>query len=68
MGGEVVDGRLQGALAVSRGFGDFIYKPVLTAVPNVQTYSLGKSDFCLVVACDGVWDVMTDIDAVVLCL
>ncbi|KAH0572618.1 Protein phosphatase 2C [Spironucleus salmonicida] len=68
MGGYVQDGRLQGLLAVARSFGDFLYKPFLTAAPYVSTYQLNQRDFAIIIACDGVWDVICDIDASILAL
>lgn len=68
-GGFVMNGRVDGGLAVSRAFGDFIYKqrpdlpaaeqkvsaePTVDAVPREHD----KDNF-LLLACDGVWDVMS---------
>lgn len=56
-------------MAVARAFGDFDYKsnPTLgpehqavTVIPDVKTYSRSPKDLYLVLACDGVWDVMTN--------
>eukprot|EP00039_Didymoeca_costata_P009786 m.130354 g.130354 ORF g.130354 m.130354 type:complete len:378 (-) comp14602_c0_seq1:4874-6007(-) len=68
-GGYVISGRVDGGLAVSRALGDFGYKniperpatdqkvssqPTVDVVPRVP----GKDQF-LLIACDGVWDVMS---------
>ncbi|KAK6753093.1 hypothetical protein RB195_012600 [Necator americanus] len=67
-GGSVMIQRINGSLAVSRAFGDFEYKNVPGLEPNKQLVSpepdvyvlerqKDKDEF-LVVACDGVYDVM----------
>lgn len=73
-GGYVVGGRVDGGLAVSRAFGDFEYK-MRTDLPAVRQKVSAEPE-CLVllrdpprdefllVACDGIWDVMTNQAAV----
>lgn len=49
-------------LAVSRAFGDAQLKhpsPVITVEPEITITDLTKDDLLLVVACDGVWDVLS---------
>ena len=36
----------------------------VSAAPHVQTIDLNESDEFLILACDGVWDVMTDDECV----
>jgi len=68
-------------LAVSRAFGDLLMKEpqaygcagatgeLVTAIPELQTYELHPTeDRFLVLACDGVWDVLGDDDAVAVCV
>lgn len=68
-------------LAVSRAFGDLLMKEpqrygcagatgeLVTAVPEIHTYDLHPTeDRFLVLACDGVWDVLGDDDAVAVCI
>jgi len=68
-------------LAVSRAFGDLLMKEpqrygcaqvtgeLVTAVPEIHTYDLHPiEDRFLVVACDGIWDVLGDDDAVSVCM
>ena len=55
--------RIKG-LSVSRAFGDFDCKPEVSHVPEIFDYELNTengvvSDKFLVLACDGLWDVMT---------
>lgn len=56
--------RLQGRLAVSRAFGDFSLKPYVIAQPEILVHPISKLDEFLILACDGVWDVLTNQQAV----
>jgi serine/threonine protein phosphatase PrpC len=61
-GGRVVNlgvPRVQGLLAVSRAIGDRILKPYVTAEPRIIEGYLGRENDYAIVACDGVWDVLT---------
>lgn len=61
-GGWVVSlgvARVQGILAVSRAIGDRIFKPFVTAEPRIVEGYLGRENDYAVIACDGVWDVLT---------
>ncbi|CAK0819465.1 unnamed protein product [Prorocentrum cordatum] len=68
-------------LAVSRAFGDLLLKEpqrygcqgatgeLVTATPEIHTCELHPAeDRFLVLACDGIWDVLGDDDAVAICL
>lgn len=55
-------GRLMGTLAVSRAIGDFAIDGVMR-VPSMTAYTLKKNDTRLVLACDGIFDVMTNEEA-----
>ena len=70
-GGWIHNGRLHGVLAVSRAFGDAEHKTLkerfwetkfaadpLIVAPDVRVHTLRPRDEFLVLACDGVWDVM----------
>lgn len=46
------------SLAVSRAIGDQKFKPWCIAEPFIKNYSLKNSGF-LILACDGLWDVMS---------
>jgi serine/threonine protein phosphatase PrpC len=64
-GGFVIKSRVLGILAVSRSFGDHGMKDFVTANPHVSEIDLNNNGDCpfLILACDGVWDVLTDKDA-----
>lgn len=50
--------RVNGTLAVSRSFGDFYLKPLVTAEPEIFTYTLDDTNKIIFVASDGIWDVV----------
>jgi len=56
--------RVQGTLAMSRALGDASLKPFVTAEPRIVEGTLGQSDELVVIACDGLWDVLTSEEAV----
>jgi len=71
-GGSVMIHRVNGSLAVSRALGDFEYKSVEGRGPTEQLVSPAPEIFVeprrpdedefLVLACDGIWDVMSNED------
>lgn len=69
LGGKVLFGRVDGELAVSRAFGDIMYKKpaakanFVVADPFVNKIQLDRSCKYLILACDGLWDVMTHEEA-----
>jgi len=65
-GGDVRGKRVNGVLAVSRALGDHLMlkeNDVVSASPYVTTTELTDLDDYLILACDGVWDVMSNQDA-----
>jgi serine/threonine protein phosphatase PrpC len=58
--------RVNGVLAISRALGDHMLKEndVVTCSPYCQHAEVQPRDSLLILACDGVWDVMEDQDAV----
>lgn len=56
--------RVLGILAVSRSFGNQGMKEFVTSSPHVSETSLCSDCSFLLLACDGVWDVFTDDEAV----
>ena len=70
-GGFVEFGRVNGNLALSRAFGDFEYKQayhqgksalecIVTCMPDVTHVELTTEDEFIVIACDGIWDCLTN--------
>lgn len=51
-------------LSVSRAFGDFDTKPYITHIPEIYKIKINKDDKFVVLACDGLWDVMTNQEVV----
>ena len=69
LGGEIKQDRNGGDwrikdLSVSRAFGDIVAEPFLTNNPDIFRYRLDKTDKFVIMACDGLWDVMSNQDAV----
>lgn len=60
--GVTVDGRIKRKLAVARALGDFWCGEGLFVVPDITSFEISDDDVGFVVACDGLWDVMTDED------
>ena len=67
-GSHVKFNRVNGDLAVSRALGDFVYKrcetvteaeQAVTAFPDVIVEQRTERDEFVVLACDGIWDVMS---------
>ncbi|XP_071558696.1 probable protein phosphatase 2C T23F11.1 [Temnothorax nylanderi] len=72
-GGFVEYKRVNGNLALSRALGDFIFKrndhkspqeQIVTAFPEVQQFTVDEDWEFIVLACDGIWDVMTSEEVV----
>ncbi|XP_061966661.1 probable protein phosphatase 2C 11 [Populus nigra] len=57
--------RVGGVLAVSRAFGDKLLKPYVVAEPEIQEEEIDGVEF-IIVASDGLWNVLTNKDAVAL--
>ena len=70
-GGSVMIQRVNGSLAVSRALGDFEYKNVqgkgpceqlVSPEPEILIEKRSDKDEFIVLACDGIWDVMSNED------
>lgn len=53
-----------GDLSVSRSFGDSDSKPYVSHIPEIFRYKLTNKDRFIIIACDGLWDVLQNHDAV----
>jgi len=62
------DGRVNGGLNLSRALGDHLYKQnktltpeeqAITADPDIRDVEIDENDDFMVLACDGIWNVMT---------
>ncbi len=69
MGGVIKDNRVGGVLIPTLAFGDFLlksevdkpaWKQVISAVPQIQAFTLNTSWDFIVIATDGVWDAMSN--------
>merc|ERR1712137_1373620 len=63
-GGFVVMNRVNGILAVARALGDRSMKDYVSGEPYVEVVEVTEEDTHLILACDGVWDVIEDDKAV----
>lgn len=75
-GGWIDSNRVNGSLALSRALGDFIYKrndekpaqeQIVTANPDIEVRDLTLEDEFILLACDGIWDVLTSQEAIDFC-
>ncbi|KAL1559154.1 protein-serine/threonine phosphatase [Salvia divinorum] len=65
-GGKVISWnghRVFGVLAMSRSIGDRYLKPWIIPEPEVMFVPRNREDDCLILASDGLWDVMTNEEA-----
>lgn len=72
-GGWVEFNRVNGNLALSRALGDFVFKrnekkdakeQIVTAYPEVQSREITEDLEFIVIACDGIWDVLSNEEVV----
>lgn len=69
-GGHIMNDRVNGMLAMTRALGDHILKmpvlpnDVISNVPDITSTDLTAQDTYVIVACDGLWDVVNDQEAV----
>ena len=62
-GSYVQDNRVGGMLAVSRALGDGFLGEAVNFTPSLKKIELNENDSFMILACDGVWDVITDQEA-----
>ncbi|XP_076011762.1 protein phosphatase 1G isoform X2 [Genypterus blacodes] len=73
-GGKVtIDGRVNGGLNLSRAIGDHFYKrnkvlppeeQMISAMPDVKVLTLNEDNDFMVIACDGIWNVLSSQEVV----
>ncbi|KAI9790816.1 MAG: Protein phosphatase 2C 1 [Peltula sp. TS41687] len=64
-GGLILNNRVNGVLAVTRALGDTYMKDLVTGHPyTTETVIQPDADEFIILACDGLWDVCTDQEAV----
>ncbi|OWB71455.1 phosphoprotein phosphatase activity protein [[Candida] boidinii] len=63
-GGIMLKSRVNGVLAVTRSLGDNYMKNLVIGSPYTTATALTKDDSFLIIACDGLWDVCSDQNAV----
>ncbi|GAM25400.1 hypothetical protein SAMD00019534_085750 [Acytostelium subglobosum LB1] len=63
-GGFVVNNRVNGMLAVTRSLGDHSMKEYVVGEPFMRTVQLDSTYTHLILACDGLWDVISDQEAI----
>lgn len=72
-GGFIEDGRVKGVINLSRSLGDLEYKlnkeltpaeQMITCVPDIKTEKVTSDIEFLIIACDGIWDCLTNEKAV----
>ena len=54
--------RVNGNLAISKSIGDFYLYPHVTWIPDIFMTQISKNNHLLVIASDGLWDVMSNED------
>lgn len=57
-GGSVQDGRVDGILSLSRSIGDRKLRSYVIATPEVREHNISEEDEMLIMASDGLWDVL----------
>lgn len=75
-GGSVQDGRVMGNLNLSRAIGDLEYKKntelapeeqMVTAFPDIKVEEITQDCDFMILACDGIWDILTCQQCVDMC-
>ena len=65
-GGHVINNRVGGSLAITRALGDHVLKAEdggVSCEPHTCVHRVGPNDRFVIMASDGIWDVMSDDDA-----
>ncbi|KNC49366.1 serine/threonine protein phosphatase [Thecamonas trahens ATCC 50062] len=67
-GGFLARGKVNGMVAVTRSLGDLVMKSIIISDPFTRTEVLTADNDCIVIACDGVWDVIHPQSAIDTCI
>ena len=59
LGGQIVQGRVNGVLMLSRAIGDYVVGPGISCKPSIKRMRR-RDGMKIVIACDGVFDVIDD--------
>jgi len=62
LGGHITKGRVQGVLAMTRALGDCALRPFVSCDPEVREIARSHEDRALVLATDGLWDVLSPLE------
>jgi protein phosphatase PTC1 len=62
-GGLIMKNRVNGVLAVTRSLGDSYMKDLVIGKPFTTSTEITADDEFMILACDGVWDVISDLKA-----
>ncbi|CAI4059633.1 hypothetical protein SUVZ_04G2290 [Saccharomyces uvarum] len=62
-GGLIMKSRVNGMLAVTRSLGDKFFDTLVVGSPFTTSVEITSEDKFLILACDGLWDVIDDQDA-----
>ena len=69
IGGMIFNGRLFGQLVLSRALGDFSLKNNgLISIPSIHKIFLNEDDCFIVIASDGIWDVLSEDEITNICI
>ena len=63
-GGAVLSGRINGYLAVGRALGDYNFRPFVSEIPFIRFGKLPVETKFVIIASDGLWDVVSHQEAV----
>jgi serine/threonine protein phosphatase PrpC len=63
-GGYIINHRVNAILAVTRAIGDVYLQPMVSSDPHTSVVNIRPEDEFIIIACDGVWDVIEDQAAV----
>jgi protein phosphatase PTC1 len=63
-GGFIINGRVNGHIVITRSLGDHLMKEFIINTPHLYSTTLTDEDTHLILACDGLWDVVLDQEAV----